>query len=254
MDAKKRKIRILSCIAALIVVAAITVSVFAILKITNRNKNSTPEPEPPQTQYSLYTQAITERYVPKNYKGIYKFAHVSGVEFNLKLDEYPSNDYRNKYRLTEDDIYLLYNVNNIRNKNDLIINLLKRKTDQVVADDEYFSFDTSIRGTKSYFNVLQGTTPLTDDDKVGTFYGDDDVIMITTKSNQVFFASFKYSSMLYDADGNLKLGGETEVDYTKLYVTQNVYSKTGTYLLFTVTYEYDLCNIPSEIPREEFEF
>ena len=241
MDAKKKKIRILSCIAALIVVAAVAVTVFAIIKYTRKNNNNVPEPVEPQTEFSLYTQAITEGVVPKNYKGIYRFSSVSSVEFNLKTDEYPLNDYRNQKRLSEDDIYSFYHANNIRNKTDLLIDLLKQKTDKVNNDDEYLSFDISALGTKSYFNVLKGTTALAGDENKGTFTGDDDVIMVTTRSGDVFFASFKYRSILYDSDKNLILNDETQIDYQKLYVSKNVYSKNGTYLLFTVTYEYELC-------------
>ena len=251
MDAKKKKIRILSCIAAVIIVAAVAVSAFAIYKYTRKDNVTAPEDVNQQVEYSLYTQAITERQVPKNYKGIYQFSRVSGVEFNLKDDEYPTNDYRNKYRLSEDDIYVLYNANNIKNRNDLIIDLMKKKTDQVNEDDEYLSFETSLKGYNSYFNVLKGSNALTDDDKRGTFYGDDDVIMVTTLSGEVFFASFKYSSILYDAAGKLTLNGEKEVDYTKLYVSKTVYSQNRKYLLFTMTYEYKLCDLSTEIPKED---
>ena len=252
MDSKKKKITILSSIAAIIIVAVIIGVIFGVTMIKNRKPDEPPIVDA-QTTYSSYTQAITEGWIPKNYKGAYKFSRISGVEFNMKRDDY--SDAQNKYKLSQDDVFAFYAENNLKNKNDLMLMLYDRKYNEVKNNDEHLIFNTSSKYTRSYFNVNYGDVPQTTNDMLGSFVGDDELAMVTLKNGDVFFISFKYSSFAFDAEGNLSYGGEKTIDYTKLYVTKNVYSKVNkNLLLFTVTYEYELCNISSQLPDGNFKF
>lgn len=247
MDLKKKKITALVCVLLVILLAVVGVVTGVVIN-NNNKKNVNPTP-PPIVNYSSYTQAITEGYISQNYKGAYKLSGISSVEFNFKKAD--ATDAQNEYRLSQTDVNSLYANKGVKpyDKNGFMGKLFEDKQTEVAKTKESIVFNST--ESLGLFTRNHNLSPI----ETGSYAGDDDVIMITLDNKKTIFASFKYSSIFFDDNDTLVLNGEKEIDYTKLYITENIYSnKNSKLLLFTVTYIYELQTYETLIPDSELDF
>lgn len=246
MDLKKKKITVL--VSVLIVILIAVVGVIVGVTLNNKNKTNKPEP-PPVVNYSSYTQAITEGFVSQNYKGAYKLSGIASVEFNMKKPD--ATDAQNEFRLSQADVNQLYVNKGVKpyDKNGFMGKLLEDKKSDVARNKESIVFNAT--ENLGLFTKNHNLSPV----QTGTYAGDDEVIMITLSDKKTIFASFVYSDIFFDGNNTLVLEGKHEIDYKKLYITENVYSsKNSKLLLFTVTYIYELQTYDTLLPDAELDF
>lgn len=235
MDSKKKKKVVISvvCITVILIAAIITGTVLGVRKMNaDRNANQNANNMSTVTDTNTYNTAIAEGQIPANYNGIYKFKAVSQIDFSKEL--------------TKADIEkICINKTSKPYTNDLVNAM---QDERAKIRDEY---DEKLVFFNGLFNKNYKNNPGHEGSDHGTYVGNDDLSMVTTK-NTTFFISLNYA----DINNNIPVADKQNKDKTKVYVIEKVYSKENpSRLLFNITYIYEL--IPEEIktiPDSELDF
>ncbi len=234
MDSKKKKkVTIIVVVVAAILIAIITVgTILGVKKVKSNNENNATNTNT-TTVTNTYNEAIAEGRIPQNYNGVYQFKSVRQVEFAKDL--------------TQKDIETIcINKTSKPYINDLL-NYLQMEREKLnnEQDEKYVFFN-------GQFNKNLNDNPKDSGSDHGTYVGNDNLSMVKTDKNEIFFISLNYA----DINGNIPVNDSQNKDLTKVYVMERVYSKENpNRLLFTVTYIYEMIDEEIKtIPDSELDF
>ena len=235
MDSKqKKKITIIVVVVAVILIAIITIgTILGVKKMKSNDSNNNASNTSTTTVTNTYNEAIAEGRIPQNYNGIYQFKSVRQVEFSKDL--------------TQKDIETICkNKTSKPYVNDLLNYLQIERAKLSDNQDEKFVF------FNGQFNKNLNDNPKDPGSDHGTYVGNDNLAMVKTEKDEIFFISLNYA----DINGNIPVSDTQNKDLTKIYVMERVYSSENpNRLLFTVTYVYELIDEEIKtIPDSELNF
>ncbi len=235
MDSKKKKkVAIISIIVAVILIAILITGI--VLGVKKHDDDLRKQELASQmstiTQTNTYNEAIAKKEISQNYNGVYTFKSVKQLEFAKEL--------------TKKDIEsICINKTSKPYVNDLL-NYLQNEREKL-RDNQ----DEKLVFFNGQYNKNINDNPFDKDSDRGLYVGNDDLSMVTAQKS-TFFISLNYA----DINNNIPVSDKQNIDKTKIYLMEKVYSKENpNRLLFTITYVYEIVDEEiKQIPDNELNF
>lgn len=237
---KKVKIALIVSLVSVFVIAAVLGTFFAIRAINNKkNGNSATNVNSEMSiddRLFEANKAIINKQVSSDYNGTYIFKTVSSIIFNSDL--------------TADQITLLCNKKNTSDPNGLQNKLLEEKRAEVDKYNEQIVLKAKY-GYGSYTKCYNSNNVV----EYGKYYGNNDLSEIRVFDDTKNDFIFKYDmSLTRIKQGSLNSSStNTNKNNDLLYIYRNEYSASGTLVLYTVTYVYELVPPLPVIPDSELD-
>ena len=238
---KKVKIALIISLVSVFVIAAVLGTFFAIRAINNKKNGNSASNVNSEMSISdrLFeaNKAIINKQVSSDFNGTYTFKTVSSIIFNSDL--------------TADQITLICEKQGTSDPNGLQKKLLDAKNEEVAKFKEEIVLKAK-SGYGSYTKSYNSTNVV----EYGKYYGNNDLSEIRvfdeTKNDYIS----KYDMSLTKIKQGL-LNSSTTSDNTNnnlLYIYKDVYNTSGTVVLFTITYVYELMPPLPVIPDSDLDF
>ena len=238
---KKRKIILIVSLVSIFLIAAVFGTFFAVRAINDkrdRNSASNVSSEMSITdRLHEANKAIINKQVSPDFNGTYTFKTVSSIIFNSDL--------------TADQITTICELQGTSDPNGLQMELLKSKRDEVNKFKEQIVLTTQ-SGYGSYVKSYNSTTVA----EYGKYYGNNDLseIKVYDESKNEFITQYDMS-LTRIKEGTLNVTSSSDnTNNDLLYIYKKVYSSSGSYVLFTITYVYELVPPAPPIPDSELDF